>query len=82
MKCKYCNYEGPIFALWQHITYKRICNDKYTPDEIIEFEQIYEAHKKEKRKISRANYIEKNKKLKTVQVNMFEYAQVSLVFFF
>ena len=73
MKCKYCNYEGPIFDLWKHIANKRICNDKYAPEEILEFEQIYETHKKEKRKISRANYREKNKKLKTVKVNMLEY---------
>ena len=73
MKCKYCTYEGPIFDLWKHITNKRICNGKYAPDEILELEQIYETNKKEKRRISEANYREKNKKLKTVKVSMFKY---------
>ena len=61
MECKYCTYKGSIFSLRQHIMNKLICKNKYTKDDLLEFEKIYESHKKEKRKIARANYHKRNK---------------------
>ena len=70
MKCKYCTYEGSIFSLQQHITQKSICKNKYTQDDLLEFEKIYEPYKKSKRKTSKANYNEKNKRPKGTKVIM------------
>ena len=71
MNCKYCTYKGSIFSLRQHIMNKPICKNKYTQDDLLEFEKIYESHKKEKRKIARANYHKRNKKLKGTKVMNF-----------
>ena len=68
MKCKYCTYEGSIFSLRQHIMRKLICKNKYTQDDLLEFEKIYEPYKKSKRKVGKANYYEKNKRLKGTKV--------------
>ena len=68
MNCKYCTYKGSIFSLRQHIMNKPICKNKYTQDDLLEFEKIYESHRQEKRKISRANYRQKNKRLKETKV--------------
>ena len=68
MKCKYCPYEGPISSLLQHVRKKRVCNTKHTPDELLELEKIFESSKKVKRKISKANYHQKNKKSKEAKV--------------
>ena len=68
MKCKYCTYKGPISSLRQHVRKKRDCNTKYTPDELLEIEKIFESSKKVKRKISQANYYQKNKKPKGAKV--------------
>ena len=68
MNCKYCTYKGPISSLRQHVRKKRVCNTKYTPDELLEIEKIFESCKKVKRKISKANYHQKNKRQKEAKV--------------
>ena len=71
MKCKYCTYEGSIFSLRQHIMNKLICKNKYTQDDLLEFDKLYEPLKKSKRKIAQANYHQKNKKLRGTKVKIF-----------
>ena len=80
MKCNYCNYKGTIFNLWKHVMNKSVCNDKYTPEQISELKKIYESHKSEKRKISKATYYQSNKKLKESKVNSF-YSVRRVIFF-
>ena len=71
MNCKYCTYKGPIFSLRKHIMNKLKCKNKYTQDDLLEIEKIYEPLKQEKRKISRANYHQRNKRLKETKVMNF-----------
>ena len=71
MKCKYCPYEGSIFSLRQHIMKKLICKNKYTQDDLLDFEKLYEPHQKENRKLALANYYQKNKRLKEIKVIVF-----------
>ena len=68
MKCKYCTYKGPISSLRQHVMKKLVCNIKYTPNELLEIEKIFESSKKAKRNISKTNYYQKNKKPKKAKV--------------
>ena len=71
MNCKYCPYKGSIFSLRKHIMNKLICKNKYTQDDLLEFEKIYESHRQEKRKISFAKYYQHNKRLKGMKVIIF-----------
>ena len=70
MKCKYCTYTGSIFSLRQHIMEKLICRNKYTKNDLLEFDKLYQPLRKSKRKVSKANDDGKNKMLKGTKVIM------------
>ena len=81
MKCKYCPYEGYIFHLRQHIMNKKICKNKYTEDDLLEFENIYVPYKQEHRKNVRASSHQRKKRRKETKVIIFTYLVTVTVLF-
>ena len=78
MNCKYCPYKGSIFNLRQHISNKKICKDKYTKDDLLEFDKIYEPLKKEKRKNSLARYHQSKKRRKEMGLSSLLFDSLTL----
>ena len=73
MNCKYCPYKGSIFNLKKHIMNKKICKIKYTKDELLEFDKIYEPLKQEQRKNVLAKYHQSKKRRMETQVILLTY---------